>query len=214
MQSARYSRSLPVNEGSCKAARAVPGGNTARTRATTPSGSSKSRPATLAGRSDIVAIGLVATEIVRVGEPLDRFHEPTLEAFAAAVLRTPAHGLLGLLDAGKQAFDLTGLRAQSLGIGFDVDVCADYLGDQLGGVADRHLESRADVDLFPHHALRDRGANEGVDSVRDIQEIARRMQSAELELTLAREELRCDGGNHRACRLPWPECVEGPQHHD
>src|SRR5262245_31576762 len=122
MQSARYSRSRPLNVGSCRAARCVPGGSTARTRSTTPCGSSPPLRATLAGRSDVVAVSLVATEILWIGKPRNRLGEPALEALAPAIVRAPAHGPLGLLDAGKQAFDLARAWTQPLGICFDLDI--------------------------------------------------------------------------------------------
>src|SRR6185295_20196447 len=85
--------------------------------------------------SDVVALGAVAGEVLRIAEPVDGAREAALEAFAPAVGRAPIEQALRLGRVREQPLDFGILRPDALLLGDHADVAAHHLGDELRGVA-------------------------------------------------------------------------------
>src|SRR6185437_5324184 len=96
--------------------------------------------------SYIVNVSFVAREIGGVHKPLRGLLQPAAHSVEAAEFGRPAELLAGLGVVGPQPLHFAVGGPQPRLVGLDLELGAHHLGDHLRGIADRNLESAAEID--------------------------------------------------------------------
>src|SRR5262249_50350403 len=125
----------------------------------------------------------------------------------------PAEPRARLLDVRTQPVDLAAGRPEPRLVREHRQLLAKRYRDVLGDLADGCLAAGAGAEHFTDRFLDLRAARDAGNRVLDVEEVARRLDGAELEV-VAREGLRDDRGDDRARGLPRAERVERPRHDD
>jgi hypothetical protein len=147
--------------------------------------------------SDVVDVGLVLPEIVRIGKPIDCRLQPCPDIEA----RLEAGHTVDLGVVAPQAEDLGLLWADALLVGKEFNVATHQLADQRQGVADGDLVIGANIDGLADGRVATGQLEEAATGVQHVVEVACWRDVAKLDLLLAVGDLRDYGRDHCARRL-------------
>src|SRR2546428_7732 len=110
-------------------------------------------------------------------------HPPNgfFETAAQSMPRLPAEQRRRFIGRGTETSDFAGLRPHALLLGHDWDLLAEHIQHHARDIQDRGFDTRAEIDHLTDRRRTLRGADEAVDRVLHVVEIARRRQAAEAQ---------------------------------
>ena len=206
MQSSTSSRSRAPNRGSCSSTGRAADPSTVSTASRIARVSSAARRLErtegLVIASQIVDVLAIARQVLGLGEPGDGLLEPLAQSLECRRTRgdQPSSFCALALLAQSRSTSLRSGRSRMASCSISM-LGAHQLGDRPCGIADRNLESAADIDDFTDAGLGPERGDEALDRIADEIEIAGRVDAAELHLAMARRDLGDDRGNRPRARI-------------
>src|SRR6266480_3235429 len=166
------------------------------------------RMTALMGISNVVAPRLVSCQVLRLAEPIDCVPQTSIHF----VNRLPSRQRANLAVVADKPDNFGLVRTDAVLCDNNPRRRVDLGYEALRDFSDGVFLSARDVDLLSKRAVGLRDRDEGTHGVRDMVKVPRRRDTPQAQFGFSAQQLRDDGRDHGARRLPRSVGIERPHY--